>query len=140
MLLRFDPFRELDRLADQAAGATSSAGRSVMAMDAVRDGDEVTVHFDLPGVDRDTIDITVEKNQLVVRAERRWRGSDEAEALATERRHGTFTRSLFLGESLDTERIDADYADGVLSLTIPVAEVAKPRKITVGTGQAALAS
>ncbi|WP_436793784.1 Hsp20/alpha crystallin family protein [Actinospongicola halichondriae] len=137
MLLRFDPFRELDRLAEQTTG---TARRSVMAMDAVRSGDEVTVHFDLPGVDRDTIEVTVEKNQLVVRAERRWNGSDDVDVLASERPHGTFTRSLFLGENLDTERIDADYVDGVLVLTIPVAEVAKPRKITVGTGQAALAS
>ncbi len=137
MLLRFDPFRELDRLAEQTSGTTR---RSVMAMDAVRDGDEVMVHFDLPGADRDTIDVTVEKNQLVVRAERRWSGSDDVDVLASERPHGTFTRSLFLGDNLDTERIDADYVDGVLTLTIPVAEVAKPRKITVGTGQAALAS
>ncbi len=137
MLLRFDPFRELDRLAEQTTGTTR---RSVMAMDAVRDGDEVMVHFDLPGADRDTIDVTVEKNQLVVRAERRWSGSDDVDVLASERPHGTFTRSLFLGDNLDTERIDADYVDGVLTLTIPVAEVAKPRKITVGTGQAALAS
>lgn len=136
MLLRFDPFRELDRLTEQA----TERRRSVMAMDAFRAGDHVTVHFDLPGVDRDSIDITVEKNQLIVRAERRWAADDDVEVVAAERPQGTFTRSLFLGENLDTEHIDADYADGVLTLTIPVAEVAKPRKITVGTGQAALAS
>jgi HSP20 family protein len=136
MLLRFDPFRELDRLADQAG----ERRRSVMAMDAYRAGDEVTVHFDLPGVDRDSIDVTVEKNQLFVRAERRWHGDEDVEVVAAERPQGSFARSLFLGENLDTERIDADYADGVLTLTIPVAEVAKPRKISVGSGQAALAS
>ena len=136
MLLRFDPFRELDRLTEQA----TERRRPVMAMDAFRDGDEVTVHFDLPGVDRDSIDITVEKNQLIVRAERRWAGDDDVDVVAAERPQGTFTRSLFLGANPDTERIDADYTDGVLTLTIPVAEVAKPRKITVGSGQAALAS
>lgn len=137
MLLRFDPFRELDRLADQATG---DRRRPVMAMDAFRAGDEVTIHFDLPGVDKDSIDITVEKNQLIVRAERRWAVGDDIDVVAAERPQGTFSRSLFLGENLDTERIDADYVDGVLTLTIPVAEVAKPRKISVGTGQAALAS
>lgn len=137
MLLRFDPFRELDRLTDQAVGEHR---RPVMAMDAFRAGDDVTIHFDLPGVDRDTIDITVEKNQLIVRAERRWNGGDDVDVVASERPQGTFSRSLLLGENLDTERIDADYRDGVLTLTIPVAEVAKPRKITVGSGQAALAS
>lgn len=139
MLLRFDPFRELDRLASEATGERR---RSVMAMDAVRDGDHVTVRFDLPGVDRETIDITVEKNQLVVRAERSWTVGEDAEVVAAERHHGSFSRTLFLGDGLDVDRIDADYTDGVLTLTIPVAEVAKPRKISVGghDDQKALAS
>lgn len=135
--MRFDPFRELDRLSDEVTGA----GRSpVMAMDAFRNGDRVEVNFDLPGVDPDSIDITVEKNQLNVRAERHWDGADERQVIAAERPQGSFSRSLFLGEGLDPDRIDADYDRGVLTLTIPVAEQAKPRKINVGTGQAALSS
>ncbi len=136
MLLRFDPFRdtfrEMDRLNQEAFGARR---RSAMPMDAFRSGDHVTVHFDLPGVDQDSIDVTVEKNQLVVTAERQWTPSEDAEVVASERMHGSFTRTLLLGDGLDTERIDADYVDGVLTLTIPVAEVAKPRKISVGAGQ-----
>lgn len=138
MLMRFDPFRELDRLADNAVGRRST--NPLMGMDAYRQGDHVTIHFDLPGVDGDSIDITVEKNQLTVQAERRWEMTEDLEVLASERPQGTFTRSMFLGDGLDADRIDADYVNGVLTLTIPVAETAKPRKISVGTGQAALAS
>jgi HSP20 family protein len=138
MLMRFDPFRELDRLADNAVGRRST--NPLMGMDAYRQGDHVTIHFDLPGVDGDSIDITVEKNQLTVQAERRWELTEDLEVLASERPQGTFTRSMFLGDGLDADRIDAQYVDGVLTLTIPVAETAKPRKIAVGTGQAALAS
>ena len=137
MLMRFDPFREFDRLAGEMPGVRRSP---MMAMDAYRHGDAVTVHFDLPGVDRDSIDITVEKNQLSVSAERAWRPAENDEVVASERTHGHFTRTLFLGDGLDADRIDADYADGVLSLTIPVAETAKPRKISLGTPQAALSS
>jgi HSP20 family protein len=135
--MRFDPFREFDRL----TGEMPSARRSpMMAMDAYRHGDAVTVKFDLPGVDRDSIDITVEKNQLSVSAERAWRPAESDEVVASERTHGQFTRTLFLGDGLDADQIDADYADGVLSLTIPVAETAKPRKISVGNAQPALSS
>lgn len=136
MLMRFDPFREFDRL----AGEVATPRRPVMAMDAYRHGDAVTVHFDLPGVDRDSIDVTVEKNQLVVSAERAWRPSDDDEVVASERPQGSFSRTLFLGDGLDSDQIDADYTDGVLTLTIPVAETAKPRKISVGGSQKALAS
>ncbi len=135
MLMRFDPFREMDRLAGDAVRRPT-----LMAMDAYRQGDHVTVHFDLPGVDRDSIDVTVEKNQLVVTAERRWARSEDLQVVASERPQGSFSRTLFLGDGLDAERIDADYADGVLTLAIPVAETAKPRKIEVGSGQAALTS
>ncbi|WP_419146321.1 Hsp20/alpha crystallin family protein [Iamia majanohamensis] len=135
MLMRFDPFREVDRLAGEAARRPS-----LMAMDAYRQGDHVTVHLDLPGVDRDSIDVTVEKNQLAVTAQRSWARSEDQQVVAAERPQGSFTRSLFLGDGLDPDRIDADYVDGVLTLTIPVAETAKPRKIEVGSGQAALTS
>jgi HSP20 family protein len=137
MLLRFDPFRELDRLAEETVG---NRRHPAMSMDAFRAGDEVTVRFDLPGVDPDSIDITVEKNQLTVEASRRWEPRQDMQVLAAERPQGTFRRSLFLGESLDLDRIDADYDAGVLTVTIPVAETAKPRKVSVGTQQAALTS
>lgn len=137
MLMRFDPFREMDRLTDGTVGNRRSA---LMGMDAYRQGDRVTVHFDLPGVDPDSIDVTVEKNQLTVRAERVWEPAEDMQVIASERPQGTFTRSLFLGENLDLDNIEAGYDNGVLTLTVPVANQAKPRKISVGKGQAAISS
>jgi HSP20 family protein len=137
MLMRFDPFREMDRLTDGTVGNRRSA---LMGMDAYRQGDRVTVHFDLPGVDPDSIDVTVEKNQLTVRAERVWEPAEDMQVIASERPQGTFTRSLFLGENLDLDNIEAGYDNGVLTLTVPVANQAKPRKISVGRGQAAISS
>jgi HSP20 family protein len=131
MLMRFDPFRELDRLADEVAGG---ARRAVMPMDAYRQGDRFLVEFDLPGVDGSSIELTVEKNVLTVSAERAWRRDENTEVIASERPHGHFTRQLFLGESLNTDAIEARYADGVLRLAIPVAESAKPRKIEIEAG------
>jgi HSP20 family protein len=126
MLMRFDPFRELDRLAQQGF----PQGRpSAMPMDAFRQGSTFVVRFDLPGVSREAIDMTVEKNVLTVTAERTWARDAEDEVLVAERPHGRFSRQLFLGESLDPARIEADFADGVLTITIPVAEQAKPRKV-----------
>ena len=130
MLMRFDPFREFDRLADQVWGG---ARRSV-PIDAFRHGDELQVRFDLPGVDPGSIDLTVEKNVLTVSASRQWEPAEGVELLANERPQGTVTRQLFLGESLDTDRIDASYDNGVLSLRIPVAEQAKPRKVEITSG------
>ena len=138
MLMRFDPFREIDRMFDTVANPNGWRG-SVLAMDAYRDDDSFVVHLDLPGVDPDSIDLTVEKNQLTVSAERRWDYGD-LELVARERPRGTFTRQLFLGDSLDADRIDADYEHGVLTLRIPVTEQARPRKIHVGGNQAALSS
>lgn len=129
MLMRTDPFRELDRLTQQALG--TMAHPSAMPMDAWRDGDVFYVEFDLPGVARDSIDIDVERNVVTVRAERPDRASD-AELLASERPRGVFSRQLVLGDNLDTNRIEASYEAGVLTLRIPVAEQAKPRKIAVG--------
>ena len=131
MLMRFDPFRELDRLTQQVAGNTSRT--PVMAMDAYREGDRFIVHFDLPGVAGDTIDLTVEKNVLTVSAERRWKPSNGQEILVTERPQGRFSRQLFLGDGLDAERIVASYDQGVLTITVPVAEQAKPRRVEVTT-------
>jgi len=129
MLLRTaDPFRDFDRITQQLLGTTSRP--AAMPMDAWREGDTFVIEFDLPGAARDTIDLDIERNVLTVRAERIARSGDW-EMLATERPKGHFSRQLVLGDNLDLERIDATYADGVLRLTVPVAEKAKPRKITV---------
>jgi HSP20 family protein len=132
MLLRTaDPFRDLDRLAGQVLGTTNRP--AVMAMDAWREGDVFQIEFDLPGVARESIDLDVERNVLTVRAERVPNNGDW-EMLASERPRGVFSRQLVLGDNLDLERIEARYDGGVLRLTVPVAERAKPRKIEVGTG------
>ena len=131
MLMRTDPFRELDRLTQQVLGSNGTLARpSVMPMDAWRDGDTFHVEFDLPGVNPDSIDLDVERNVVTVKAERPPRASD-AELIAAERPRGVFSRQLILGDNLDTEHIAAAYDSGVLTLQIPVAEKAKPRKITV---------
>ncbi|MEV0636932.1 Hsp20/alpha crystallin family protein [Streptomyces sp. NPDC050619] len=132
MLMRTDPFREFDRLAQQVFG--SATAPSAMAMDAYRSGDDFIVHFDLPGIDPETIELDVERNVLDVRAERRSPAPEDAELLVAERPTGSFTRQLFLGDTLDTERIDASYDAGVLTLRIPVAEQAKPRRIQISGG------
>ncbi|WP_300403957.1 Hsp20 family protein [Nocardioides sp.] len=129
MLLRTaDPFRDFDRLTQQLLGTTNRP--SVMPMDAWREGDRFVIEFDLPGVAAETIDLDVERNVLTVRAERVARNGDW-EMLATERPRGAFSRQLVLGDNLDLERIDASYDAGVLRLVVPVAEKAKPRKISV---------
>jgi HSP20 family protein len=130
MLMRFDPFRDFDRLTQQRWGVPSN--RAGMPMDAYRDGDHYTVHFDLPGVDPASIELTVDRNVVTVKAERRWSRTEGTEVVASERVQGTFTRRLVLGESLDAGRIEADYANGVLTLQVPVAEQAKPRRIQIG--------
>ena len=131
MLMRTDPFRELDRLTQQVLGTNGTLARpSVMPMDAWRDGETFYVEFDLPGVNPDSIDLDVERNVVTVKAERPPRASD-AELIAAERPRGLFSRQLILGDNLDTEHIAARYDSGVLTLQIPVAERAKPRKITV---------
>jgi HSP20 family protein len=131
MLMRTDPFRELDRLTQQVFGTNGTLARpSVMPMDAWREGDTFHVEFDLPGVDPDSIDLDVERNVVTVRAERSARTSD-AELIAAERPRGIFSRQLILGDNLDTEHIGASYDAGVLALQIPVAEQAKPRKISI---------
>jgi len=135
MLMRTDPFRELDRLSQQMFGGHGTLARpSAMPMDAWREGDNFHVEFDLPGVDPDSIDLDVERNVVTVKAERPVRASD-AEMIAAERPRGVFSRQLVLGDNLDTEHIEAGYAAGVLSLRIPVAERAKPRKIAISTGK-----
>lgn len=123
-----DPFRDLDRVAQQVLGTTNRP--AVMQMDAWREGDSFVIEFDLPGVSADSIDLDVERNVLTIRAERLPRNGDW-EMLASERPRGLFSRQLVLGDNLDLQRIEADYAGGVLRLTVPVAEQAKPRKIQV---------
>ncbi len=131
MLMRTDPFRELDRLTQQAFGAVGTTARpAVMPMDAWRDGDEFVVEFDLPGVDPSTVDLDVERNVLTVRAERPALNG-KTELVAAERPRGVFSRQLILGDNLDTDKVDASYHAGVLRLQIPVAEQAKPRKIAI---------
>jgi HSP20 family protein len=135
MLLRTDPFRELDRLTQQVFGTQGTLARpAAMPMDAWQDGDSFVVELDLPGVDPDSIDLDVERNVLTVRAERANRASD-ANLISAERPRGVFSRQLILGEALDTESVEAGYEHGVLSLRIPVAEKAKPRKISINRAE-----
>jgi HSP20 family protein len=133
MLMRTDPFRDLDRLTQQVFG--TSTRPAAMPIDAYRKGDEFIAEFDLPGVDPESINLTVEKNVLTVHAERRRADVDGIEMLVGERPQGVFSRQLFLGETLDTDRIEANYHDGVLSVRLPIAERAKPRRVPVGVGK-----
>jgi HSP20 family protein len=133
MLLRSDPFRDLDRLSQQVLGNLGTTARpTAMPLDAWREGDTFHIELDLPGVDPDSIDLDVERNVLTVRAERPLRAND-ADLMIAERPRGVCSRQLFLGDALDTERVHASYDAGVLSLQIPVAERAKPRKIAVSS-------
>ena len=136
MLMRTDPFRELDRLTQQVFGTTGTWSRpTAMPMDAYRDGEQFVVAFDLPGVDADGIELDVERNVLTVKAERRPIATgDHVEMQVAERPLGVFSRQLFLGDTLDTDHIDAHYDAGVLTLRIPIAEKAKPRKISISGG------
>jgi len=129
MLMRTDPFRDLDRLTNAMLG--SATRPSSLPMDAYRDQSTFVVQLEIPGVDPDSIDLTVEQNVLTVRAERTPVKADGAQMIVAERPYGTFTRQVFLGETLDADSISADYAAGVLTLTIPVREQAKPRSIQV---------
>ena len=133
MLLRTtDPFRDFDRLTQQLLGTTNRP--AVMPMDAWREGDTFKLEFDLPGVSPESIDLDVERNVLTVRAERVPARNQDWEMLASERPRGLFSRQLVLGDNLDLERIEASYDAGVLKLSVPVAEKAKPRKIEVNSG------
>jgi len=130
MLMRTDPFRDLDRFTQQIFG--TAARPAVMPMDAWRQGDAFVVEFDLPGVAADSLDLDVERNTLTVHAERPARDQNK-EMVASERPTGVFSRQLFLGDNLDTDKIEARYEDGVLRLSVPVAEKAKPRKVAITT-------
>jgi HSP20 family protein len=131
MLMRFDPFREFDRIGQQFWG---QARMPVLPLDAYRSGDEFVVHVDVPGVDPDSIELTVERNVLVLKAERSWQPSEGAEVVTAERPQGSFTRQLFLGENLDVDHIAASDEYGVLTLRLPVAQAAKPRRVEIQSG------
>jgi HSP20 family protein len=138
MLMRTDPFRELDRLTQQVFGNSSGTWSrpTAMPMDAYRVGDEFVVAFDLPGVSPEAIELDVERNVLTVKAERRpTAAGDNVEMQVAERPLGVFSRQLFLGDTLDTEHVSASYDAGVLTLRIPVAEQAKPRKIEISAAE-----
>lgn len=132
MLMRSDPFREFDRLAEQVLGTRTRP--AIMPIDAYRQDDSFVIRFDLPGVEQSSIDLTIEKNVLSVSAERGWEEDEGIQVLAAERPQGSFRRQLFLGEGLDTDRVEASYDKGVLTVTIPVADQAKPRKVEVSVG------
>jgi HSP20 family protein len=128
MLMRFEPFREFDRITEQLL---SERRVRQVPVDAYRRGNEFKVDFDLPGADPGSIDLSVEKDVLTMRATRTWVPDEGDEVLVAERGQGDFSRQLFLGESLDRDNISAIYHDGVLTITIPVAEQAKPKKVEV---------
>ena len=128
MATTFDPFRDLDRMLSSTLRTPASAA---MPMDLYRSGDRFVAQVDLPGVDPASIDVDVEDRTLTIRAERREHTEGEVQWLSHERPSGTFARQLTLGYGVASSAIEADYSDGVLTLTIPVAEEAKPRKISV---------
>jgi HSP20 family protein len=130
-VIRFDPFQDFDRLTRQMLG--TGRGPRSMPMEAYRRGDQFFIHLDLPGVSPDDVDLTVERNVLSVRAERRsfWQEGDDV--VVDETPQGTFSRQLFVGDNLDAGRLEASFDQGVLTLTIPVAEQAKPRKVQIAT-------
>ena len=135
MLMRTDPFRELDRFTEQALRTFGTRARpAAMPMDAWREGDEFVLAFDIPGVDPKRLDLDVERNVLTVTVERP-EPRDTEEMIAAERPSGVFSRQLVLGDNLDLDHVAASYDAGVLTLRIPVAEQAKPRKIEVAAGK-----
>jgi HSP20 family protein len=128
-LMRFDPFRELDRLADQALARTMRT----MPMEAFRRGDQFIVALDLPGVPPSDVDVTVERNVVEISARRRPLRQEGDELIVDERPTGEFRRQLFLGDNLDPNKLSAAFDLGVLTLTIPVSEASKPRKVEIGS-------
>ncbi|MFI7598175.1 Hsp20/alpha crystallin family protein [Actinoplanes sp. NPDC049681] len=139
MVLTFDPFREFDRLAGQMFGTGSAVGGAAtlaMPMDLYRSGEHFVLHCDLAGIDPGSVQVDVDGRVLTIRAERSARTDEEVQWLRRERVTGTFERRLTLGDGLDLDKIAATWQDGVLTLTIPVAEAAKPRRIEIATAGA----
>ncbi|MEV4639777.1 Hsp20/alpha crystallin family protein [Actinoplanes sp. NPDC049548] len=138
MVLTFDPFREFDRMAGQVFGPASGTGGNAtlaMPMDLYRSGDHFVLHCDLAGIDPGSVQVDVDNHVLTIRAERSPRTDSDVQWLRRERVTGTFERRLTLGDGLDVEHITATWQDGVLTLTIPVAEAAKPRRIEIVRGK-----
>jgi HSP20 family protein len=131
-VLRFDPFQEFDRLTEQVLSGRRSGSSRTFPIDAYRRGDRFFVHLDLPGIDPDAIELTCEQNVLTVRAERVFETQENDEVIVSERPQGVFSRQLFVSDALDTDSIAANYDRGVLTLELPVAEQAKPRRIQIG--------
>ena len=134
MLIQTDPFRDLDTLFSRMSGRQQNAG-GVMPMDAFRRGTDVWVYIDLPGVKAENLDITVERNMLTIAAGRTWQREENDQPYFGERYRGSFRRQIQLGDGLDLQNLEADLHDGVLTIRIPVAEQAKPRKVAVGRGR-----
>ena len=130
MMIQTDPFRDLDTLFSRFAGRPAGTS-GVMPMDAFRRGSDVWVHIDLPGVKADSLDITVERNVLTIAADRKWQREEGDQSYFGERYKGSFRRQIQLGDGLDLDHLEADLHDGVLTVRIPVAEKAKPRKVEV---------
>ncbi|AGZ42004.1 Hsp20/alpha crystallin family protein [Actinoplanes friuliensis] len=139
MVLTFDPFREFDRLAGQLSGGAGDPAGLAMPIDLYRSGDHFVLHCDLAGADPGSVEVDVDGRVLTIRAERSARTDADVQWLRRERPTGTFTRRLTLGDGLDLDRIDATWQEGVLTLTIPIAEAARPRRIAINTGQASTA-
>ena len=138
-VLRFDPFRDIDRFAEQLLGVSAGTARAprFMPMDLYRSGDHYVLHADLPGVDPGSVDASVDNGTLTIRAERSARTDDSVEWLASERFAGSYLRQLSLGEGIDSDGISATYENGVLTVTILMADKAKPRRIDIATRQGA---
>ena len=137
-MLRFDPFRDFDRITEQLLGVPSGSARAprFMPMDLYRSGDHYVLHADLPGVDPGSVDVGVENGTLTIRAQRSERTEDAVQWIASERFTGTFMRQLALGDDVDAEKISATYANGVLTVTLPVLEQAKPRRVEISVQDA----
>ncbi|MGQ0847399.1 MAG: Hsp20/alpha crystallin family protein [Sporichthyaceae bacterium] len=140
MITRTDPFRDLDRVAQQLFSVGTPTNPSTVAMDAYRDGDLLCLHFDVPGMDPGSIALDVQRNVLTVSGERKGPAPDHCGYLAAERPRGAFRRQVHLGESLDTDAIEAAYREGVLSVRIPVAAKAKPRRVEISGSWDAVAA
>ena len=138
-MLRFDPFRDFDRLTEQLLGTSSGTARAprFMPMDLYRTGDHYVLHADLPGIDPGSVDVDVQNGVLTIKAERTERTDQDVQWISSERFAGTYMRQLSLGDGIDTEKIGATYANGVLTVTLPVAERAKPRKVTIAVEESA---
>jgi HSP20 family protein len=134
MLLRTDPFQLFDRLSREVFSQPLGIASGWMPMDAVRRDGHLELAFDLPGIDPATVDLTVERNVLTVKAERYWEPAEGDKVLFRERPQGSFTRQLALSEAVDLDQVEARYDNGVLLVTIPVAEAAKPHRIEIRAG------